>query len=228
MEMCFIVKRFTKAQLSRNVLARNTIKTKARLLEAVELFVEWMVKTMDAIGLFVLRVVQAGTLSFMGCEVASRRREICQGVRRPRLLSGRVFCEAFRRCRNYGRYAHRTRCAWSHRARAAARRYDRGGRGQTARDKKFDVNEREEEMLFASIAVLLALSGAGELARPRSRNEGIVRSSLAALCFARRRVRGRSVPALFPPADKATGACSYCSTSKCVLQNLYTGTSFTC
>ncbi|MGC2130510.1 MAG: DoxX family protein [Candidatus Aquilonibacter sp.] len=39
---------------------------------------------------------------------------------------------------------------------------------ETARAKKFDVNEREEELLFASIAVLLALSGPGQLSLDRA------------------------------------------------------------
>jgi putative oxidoreductase len=42
------------------------------------------------------------------------------------------------------------------------------GVAETAREKKFDVNEREEEMLFASIAVLLALSGPGQLSLDRA------------------------------------------------------------
>jgi putative oxidoreductase len=41
------------------------------------------------------------------------------------------------------------------------------GVAETARAKRFDVNQREEEMLFASIAALLILSGPGQLSLDR-------------------------------------------------------------
>jgi putative oxidoreductase len=128
-----------------------------------------MVKTMDAIGLFVLRVVTGGYIVFYG--LPKLRRDDAKYVKEFEGLGfypGEVFVKRSGVVETTAGALIALGALGPTGPALLLADMIVAGAAETARDKKFDVNEREEEMLFASIAVLLALSGPGELSLDRA------------------------------------------------------------